>query len=129
MSAESVRYARITHRLALGVSSAGDVESQAMAQLLQRRIVETIVAECAPYVTSDLLSQRLAQAVVALSEHGIALRVTDAGVAVDSCVCQSDGCGHPEALLARLLGVAVEPIITRDGTHVLQVLGVVDAAS
>ena len=75
VNADSARYARITHRLALGVSSEDDEASQALAELLERRIVESIAIECAPHVTSDLMSERLAQAVAALREHDIALRL------------------------------------------------------
>lgn len=129
MNADTARYARITHRLALGVSSQDDAESQALSVLLQRRIVESIAVECAPRVTSDLLSQRLAQAIAALSEHGISLRITDGGIAIDACFCGSDGCEHTLALLQRLLGAAVEPITTLDGRRMLRVIGVLDAAS
>jgi hypothetical protein len=129
VNADTARYARITHRLALGVSSEDDAESQALAELLQRRIVESIAVECAPYVTSDLLSQRLAQAVAVLSQHGFALRIADGGVAVEGCFCAFRECDHPAALLQRLLGAAVEPITTRDGRRMLQVIGVLDAAS
>lgn len=129
VNADATRYARITHRLAQGVSSRDDEASLSLAQLLQRRIVESVAVECAPYVTSDVLSQRLDQAVAGLSEHGIALRITKAGVVVEACFCLSDACDHPAALLQRLLGVAMEPITTQDGAQVLRVLGVVDAAS
>jgi hypothetical protein len=129
VNADTARYARITHRLVLGVSSEDDGASLALAELLQRRIVESIAVECAPYVTSDLLSARLAQSVAALSEHGIALHVADGGIAVDACFCQSDGCGHPQALLERLLGTGIGPITTQDGRRVLRILGVLDAAS
>ena len=129
MNAETARYARITHRLALGVASEDDEASQALAELLQRRIVDSIAVECTPYVTSDLLSARLAQAVAALSEHNIALRITDGGMAVEGCFCQSDVCEHPQALLQRLLGAEIEPITTQDGQKVLRVIGALDAAS
>jgi len=129
VNAETARYARITHRIAVGVSSHDDDASQALAELLQRRIIESIAIECAPYVTSDLLSARLAQAVNALGEHGIALHLTDRGVAVDRCFCQTDACDHPATLLERLLGTGIEPITTQDGRRVLCVIGALDAAS
>lgn len=129
MNADTARYARITNRLALGVASDNDDASQALAGLLQRRIVETIAVDCTPHVTSDLLSARLAQAIAALSEHGIALHLTDGGIAVDACFCESDACDHPQALLQRLLGADIEPITTQGGRQVLRVLGVLDAAS
>ena len=129
MNADTARYARITNRLALGVSSDDDDVSQELAELLQRRIVESIAVECAPYVTSNLLSVRLVQAVAALSEHGIAMYVTDAGVLVEGCFCESDACGHATALLQRLLGEGIEPITTQDGRRVLRILGALDAAS
>ena len=56
VNANSARYARITHRLALGVLSQEDEASQALAELLERRIVESLANECAPHVTSDLMS-------------------------------------------------------------------------
>lgn len=129
MNADTARYARITHRLALGVSSDDDDASQALAELLQRRIVESIAIDCEPYVTSDLLSARLAQALAALSEHSVRLHVTDGGIAVDGCFCESEACEHPQALLQRLLGAEIEPITTQDGRRVLRVVGVLDAAS
>ena len=129
VNADTARYARITHRLALGVSSDDHDASQALAELLQRRIVESIAVECTPYVTSDLLSTRLAQAVAALSEHGIAMHVTDAGVVVDCCFCESQTCAHAASLLERLLGAGISPITTQDGRRVLRVLGVLDGAS
>lgn len=129
MNADTARYARITHRLALGVSSADDDASQALAELLRRRIVESIAVECTPHVTSDLLSVRLAQAIAALSQRGIALHLTDGGIVVDACFCEADGCEHPQALLQRLLGTDIEPITTQGGRQVLRVLGVLDAAS
>ena len=129
MNADSARYVRITHRLALGVSSEEDEASQALAQLLERRIIDSIALECAPQVTSDLLSERLQQAVAALREHGIILAVSDAEIAVEACFCQTDGCKHASALLGRLLGVAVESIITNEGQSALVLLGAVDASS
>ena len=129
MGAESERYARITQRLASAMSSEDDEASQALVEVLQRRIVDTIAAECAPQVTADVLSQRLSQAIAALGEYGIVLRLTDAGLKVDACFCASHGCAHAQALLQRLLGAAVQPITTQDGATVLRVLGVVDAAS
>jgi hypothetical protein len=128
MSEEYSRYARITYRLALGVSSMEDDESQELAQILQRRVLESIASACAPLVTSDLLSRRVIQATDALSEHGIALQVTDAGIAVGACFCGSSVCEHPRALLRRLLGAEVEPAAGQDGRRVLRVLGVLDAA-
>ena len=129
MGAETERYARITQRLASALSSEDDDASHTMAEVLERRLVETIAAECALHVTADLLSRRLSQAIEALGEYGVVLRKTEALVAVDACFCTSAGCAHPQALLQRLLGTAVEPITTPDGKQVLRVLGVVDAAS
>ena len=119
MNANAARYARITHRLALGVSSEDDEASQALAELLGRRIVESVAIECAPHVTSDLMSERLTQAVAALREYDIALRLQDGGIVVEACFCGSDACSHVTALLQRLLGVAVESIITNEGQRAL----------
>src|SRR5258708_5421612 len=127
MNAETSRYTRITHRLALGASAEDDEESQALAELLHRRILESIAIESAPHVTSGLLSQRLAQAVAALSEHGIVLRVTDAGIQVERCFCELHACDHPRALLERLLGVSIESIIVNKDQRALQLLGAVES--
>ena len=114
---DTARYARITHRLALGAASSEDESSQALAELLQRRIVESIAADCTPHVTSDLLSERLAQAVSALGRHGIAMRIDDGGIVIERCFCESDVCGHPETLLTRLVGIEIEPIKTSGRKH------------
>ena len=126
---EPARYVRITHRLARGVASADDDASQALAEVLQRRIVESIAIECARLVTSDLLSERLAQAAAALGEHGIVMQVIDGGLAIDGCFCESKACQHPKELIQQLIGTEVAPITTQDGRRVLRVLGVLDAAS
>jgi hypothetical protein len=129
VNADSARYVRITQRLALGVSSEDDVESQALAELLERRVVDSIALECAPLVTSDLLSERVLQAIAALEEHGVELAVADSGIAVERCFCESDACSHAGALLERLLGVAFESIITNEGWSALSAVGLIDAAS
>jgi hypothetical protein len=121
------RYARITHRLALGAASSDDESSQALAALLQRRVVESIAADCTPLVTSDLLSERLAQAIKALSRHGIALHLADAGVLVQGCFCESEACEHPAALLTRLVGSEFESIITNEGHKCLRMVGAFDS--
>src|SRR6185503_14337359 len=92
VNADSARYVRITQRLALGVSSEDDAASEALAELLERRIIDTIALECAPLVTSDLLSERVAQAVAALRTHSIVVAITAAGITVERCFCENDGC-------------------------------------
>ena len=129
VNADSARYVRITQRLAFGVASEDDEASQALAELLERRILDSIALECAPMVTSNLISQRLKQAITALSGHGIALSVTRAGIAVEECFCDADGCKHGAVLLQRLLGVAIESIITNKGQGALSPVGVIDATS
>ena len=109
---DASRYARITHRLAQGASSADDEASQARAELLQRRIVESIAIECASHVTSDLLSERVAEAMTALSEYGIEVEFAVTGLVIKRCFCDDEGCRHAEALLQRLVGAEVQSIIT-----------------
>jgi hypothetical protein len=126
MNADTGRYARITHRLANSVASEDDEASQALALLLERRIIESIVVECAPRVTSDLRSERMTQAVTALTEQGVPLRLEGEGAVAEGCFCVSDSCTHAQTLLGRLLGVAVESIITREGRRALRPVGVFD---
>jgi len=126
-NADTGRYARITRRLALGAASSDDESSQALAELLQRRIVESIASDCATNVTSDLLSERLTQAVEALGRHGIALRIGDGAVVVERCFCESETCGHPASLLTQLAGCEFESIITDEGTAALRVVGAFDS--
>ena len=128
VNADSARYVRITQSLALAVSAEDNEASQALAKLLERRVVDSIAHECAPLVTSDLLSERVVQAIVALHEYGIELEVADSGIVVERCFCESDACSHAAALLERLLGVAVESIITNEGQSALSAVGVIDAA-
>jgi hypothetical protein len=123
MNADTGRYARITHRLATAVSSEEDDASRELAGVLERRIVESIAVDCAPFVTSDLMSERLMQAVGALAEHDVLLRVGDTAVKIERCFCQLDACEHPSALLGRLLCVAVESIITHEGRRALGPVG------
>ena len=122
------RYERITQRLAHGAASAEDESSLALAAVLERRIIESFIDECALHVTSDLLSERTSQAVAALSEHSVTLRIADGAVVVERCFCEADACGHPVPLLGRLLGVGIESIITNEGQRALRIVGATDAA-
>jgi hypothetical protein len=106
MNTDAARYARITHRLASGVASGDDASSRALASLLEQRVVESIAIECAPYVTSDVPSERMLQAAAALRERGISVRVEAGNVIQDRCFCDSDGCRHGTMLIERLIAVA-----------------------
>jgi hypothetical protein len=122
------RYARITHRFAVGAASGDDEAGKALAELLERRAIDSIVADCRSYVTSDLLSQRLQRAVAALSEQGVVLRLEADLVIVERCFCETEGCQHPAALLERLIGVSIASIITREGRRALRMVGALGAA-
>ena len=96
------RYARITQRLIEGLDSSG-AGSAELAGVLESRVMEAIAAECALRVTSDYPPARLADAVLALADFGIELRVEDGLVVVEHCFCRQEHCDHPWRLLDQLL--------------------------
>lgn len=125
-------YVRLTQRLlgeivGLDASETTGRSGGEIAALVFERMADRLATEYAPRVTGDTLEERVRSAVRLVADEGIDFEVTPRAGAVQllgrGCPCtrltggKAGACDHDRRMLARILGVQVEPIAAADLPH------------